>query len=125
MPKDNDKDNLIPVAVKRKLSIALTIAIFIFYYIATDPDTELFQNLSYGATLILTLNIFVIAMTSILLIEFAPDYFIDVIYGKESDARKIATKTPEGAGAMLIAKSIRMLAYGIIVAASIISYNVG
>jgi len=111
--------------IKRRLAAILTIVMFVVYYLATDPDTTIFQNLEFGAGLILTFNIFVIAMASIILIEFVPDFFIDVIYGKEEDLRKKASETNDGAGLVMIAKSIRILAYAIIIAASIAVYNVG
>ena len=110
--------------IKRRLSLASLLILFILYYLGTDPDTKIFQNLPFGSSLILTINIFIIAITGIIVIEFIPDYFIDVIYGKEKDLRIEASKTSQGAGYALIAKSIRLLGYGIILAASIISYNV-
>lgn len=110
--------------IKRRISGVLVIIMFIFYYLSTDPDTKLFQNLSFGSGLILTIQIFVMAMGAILMVEFLPDFFIDHIYGKEYETRKHATVTSQGAGLTLIAKSIRIFAYSIIIAASIISYNI-
>ena len=112
-------------SLKRKISIFLVVGLFILYYLGTDPDTSLFQNLSFGSGIILTLNIFVLSMAAIIMVEILPDYFIDVIYGKESLLRKKAFETPQGASNVMIAKSIRILAYSFIIAASIISYNVG
>jgi len=119
---NNDKFK-IPMYIKRRISLLITIAIFVLYYISTDPDTKFFQNLPFGAPLILTINIFIIAIAGIILIEFIPDYFIDIIYGRESLLRRKAEETADGAGKAMIAKSIRILAYGIIVSAAIISYN--
>ena len=110
---------------KRRIAALLTVVMFVLYYLGTDPDTKIFQNLSFGSGLILTFNIFVISMASIIVIEFIPDFFIDVIYGKEEDLRKQASNTPQGAGLALIAKSTRILAYAIITAAAIAAYNVG
>jgi len=110
--------------IKRWISLIIMIAIFIGYYISTDPDNKFMQNLPFGAPLILTLNIFVIAIIGIVVIEFIPDYFVDKIYGKEELLRLEAIKTPEGAGTAMLAKSVRILAYSIILAASIVSYNI-
>jgi len=111
------------VKIKRKLAMVITIVMFVLYYLSTDPDTKVFQNLTFGVGMIMTINIFVIALASIVVIEFLPDFFIDVIYGKEEDLRLKAVETPQGAGSALIAKSIRILAYAIIIAASIVAYN--
>jgi len=110
--------------LKRRLAMIITIIMFVIYYLITDPDTKIFQNLSYGAGLILTLNIFVISIGSIIVLEFIPDFIVDTIYGKEDILRKKAIETSEGAGKVMIAKSIRILAYAIITAAAIIAYNV-
>ena len=72
----------------------------------------------------LSLNIFFISVLSIIVVEFIPDFFIDGIYGREGKHREKAVETSDGAGKVLIAKSIRILGYCIIVAAAIISYNV-
>jgi len=111
--------------IKRRLAMVSTVVMFVLYYLTTDPDTEIFQNLTFGTGLILTLNIFVISMAGIILIEFLPDFFIDTIYGKEEELRFKAVETPQGAGSAMMAKSIRILAYAIIVAASIVVYNGG
>jgi len=109
--------------LKRRISGIFILLLFIAYYISTDPDFKLFQDLPFGVGLILTLNIFVISMASIIMVEFLPDFFIDVIYGKEEKLREKAALTSVGASNVMIAKSIRILAYSFIIAASIISYN--
>ena len=124
MPNSNNK-GLIPVKLKRKLSLVMMVLVFVLYYLATDPDTSFFQNLPFGAPLVLTLNIFIITIISIVVIEFVPDYIIDMIYGPEEQLRYKAVETSQGAGQALIAKSIRILAYSFIMAASIIAYNIG
>ena len=104
--------------------MVLTVVMFVIYYLATDPDTKFFQNLPFGTGMILTFNIFVIAIAGIIIIEFIPDFFVDVIYGKEENLRFKAAETPNGAGLAMIAKSLRIFAYAVILAASIIAYNV-
>ena len=108
---------------KRIFISIFVVSMFILYYIGTDPDSNLFKNLSYGVSLLMTLQIFIIASVSFWLIEVIPDFFVDVIYGKEKDLVKKASETSLGAGNALIAKSIRILAYAIITAASIISFT--
>lgn len=117
------KDNF-TYKIKRRLSAIFVLLLFIAYYISTDPDFKLFQDLTFGVGLILTLNIFVVSMASIIMVEFLPDFFIDVIYGKEEKLRERAVLTSEGASNAMIAKSIRILAYSLIIASAIISYNI-
>ena len=119
-----DKDFL-KHSVKRKISGLLVVILFVAYYFITDPDTKLFQNLGFGVNIILTLNIFVLSMATIIMIEFLPDFFVDVIYGKEFKLREKAVESSEGASNVMIAKSIRILAYSFIASASIIAYNIG
>lgn len=123
-----NKDSLKEITyakVKRFLSLVITILVFIGYYLSTDPDTKFMQNLPFGVSLILTLNIFVIAIIGIVVIEFVPDFFVDKIYGKEENLRFKAIETADGAGKAMIAKSIRILSYAIILSASIVAYNIG
>jgi len=109
----------------KRIFISIFIVImFVLYYVGTDPDTDLFKNLSYGVSLLMTLQIFIIASVSFWLIEVIPDFFVDEIYGKEKDLVEKASNTSQGAGQALIAKSIRILAYAIITAASIIAFTV-
>jgi len=111
--------------IKRIVSLIFIILAFIGYYIGTDPDTKVMQNLPFGISLILTFNIFIIGVVGIAIVEFIPDFIVDKIYGKEENLTDIAKHTANGAGYALIAKSIRILAYSIIFAASIVAYNIG
>ena len=111
--------------IKRIISLIFIILAFVGYYLGTDPDTKVLQNLPFGISLILTFNIFIIGIVGVALIEFIPDFIVDKIYGKEENLTDIAKTTANGAGMALIAKSIRILAYGVILAASIIAYNIG
>jgi hypothetical protein len=110
---------------KRRLIALLVITSFVVYYLVTDPDTKLFQNLPFGSGLILTLNIFILTAVAVWVVEVLPDYFLDIVYGRESKLVEIAKQTPQGAGYALIAKSLRILGYCIIIAAAIVSMNIG
>ena len=108
--------------LKRILSGIVFVSIFVIYFLSVDPDSTVLQNIPFGVDIILAIRIFILAIIGIVLIEFIPDFFVDDIYGKEEDARKIANRTSTGAGMVLIAKSIRLFGYSIIVAGSIIAY---
>ena len=110
--------------IKRFFIATFTVIFFVLYFISTDPDTKIFQNLPYGSTLILTLGIFVIASVGLWIVEVFYDWFLDPVYGKEKKLVEIAKQDPKASGLTLIAKSIRILAAAIMVAASIIAYNI-
>ena len=110
--------------VKRYLALVTLVGLFIAYWLATDPDTHFFQNLPFGSELIILLGIYLVAIFGIIVIEFIPDYFLDVIYGKETILREEASRSDIGSGLVLIAKSLRILGYSIVLAASIIALNV-
>lgn len=112
-----------PWTIKRKLSALSVIFILVAYYVITDPDILLLSDLPFGAGLLLTLNIFVISITAILLVEFAPDFFIDRAYGNESVLRKTASNDAVGSALVLVAKSLRILGYCIIITGAIVAYG--
>jgi len=111
--------------IKRILIGVVTFLLFVTFFIGTDPSTKFFQNLSWGAQLILTLGIFIIASVGFWMIEIAYDFFIDPIYGKAGFLVDKAKEDAKGAGLALIARSINILAAAIIVAASILALNIG
>ena len=114
--------NKILLETKRYLSLIVTIGLFIVYYMIIDPDTD-FNVSGIPTELLLALNIYIIAILGIYIIEFIPDFILDKIYGEGSKLVDVADNDPIGAGLLLVSKSIRLLAYGIIIAASIIAYN--
>jgi len=111
--------------LKRFLIATVSILLFIAYFLATDPDTKIFQNLHYGSSLILMLGIFVIASVGLWFVEIAYDWFLDPIFGREQELVEEAKERHNQAAALVsLSKSIRILAAAIIVAASIIALNV-
>jgi len=125
MKQRDEVKNIFTMETKRRLTGLLIVVLFVVYYLATDPDTKIFQDLPFGSGLILTLNIFVISLMSIIMMEVLPDFIVDGIYGRERSLRDRACETSQGASSVMIAKSIRLLGYSFIIAASIISYNMG
>ena len=111
--------------LKRIIIATIVLVLFVAYWLGTDPDTKFFQNIPFGVGLVLTLGAFIIAAVGVWFLEIIPDYFLDYIYGKERDLVEVAKQTSEGAGKALIAKSIRILAFAIVLAAAIIAKSVG
>jgi hypothetical protein len=102
------------------LSIAIVIA-FITYHIVTDPDSGIITDLPFGVTLAMSLEIFVTASLGFILIEIVAGVFRNSKVS-EYELIEMALQSPEGAGKMFLAKAIYVLAYAIIVAASITGY---
>jgi hypothetical protein len=109
--------------LKRFIIATFTIFLFISYFILTDPNTDYLSNLHYGTALIITLQIFIIAALGIWIVEVNPDFFLDAVFGKEKKLVEQAKNSATGAGLALLAKSIRILGYSIIVAGSIIAFT--
>lgn len=109
--------------IKRLLIATLVVVSFIAYYVLTDPNSSVLSNLKVGTSLILTLQIFVVAALGFWVIEVIPDFFVDVIFGKEKELIDKAKEDPKGAAIASLSKSIRILGYAIIVAASIIAFT--
>jgi len=108
-------DNLGKKTKRIVISILVLLA-FVLYFKLTDADN------GYGALLV-TLQIFIVAAVGFWLVEVLPDYFIDSVFGKEHKLTEEAYKDPKGAGLALVAKSIRVLGYSIIVAGAIIAFT--
>ena len=60
---------------KRLLTILLSIVVFVGYFIITDPDAGVLQNLHYGVQLALILGIFALAMPVIAFLEVHTDIY--------------------------------------------------
>ena len=101
---------------KRLFISFVVLTAFVLYFMFTDADNSL------GALLI-TIQIFVVAAVGFWLVEILPDYFIDSVYGKERKLTEKAIESSNGAGMAMIAKSIRILGYSIIVAGAIIAFT--
>ena len=112
-----------PKVSKKALLLLASLLMFVGYFLVTDPDTKLIQELPFGAQLVMLMPIFVIGALSIAFIETYTDIYTDDIAKDEGEIAKQARNTAEGAGLVLIAKSIRIFAYAVILAALIVSIN--
>lgn len=111
-------------AISRKLVLSvLAIVMFVGYFLITDPDMEIIKELPFGTQLVLLMGIFFIGAMIIAFIETYTDIYTDDIAKDEKRIANVALESPHGAGLILIAKSIRILAYAIIMAAIVFSVN--
>lgn len=108
---------------RRVVLSILAIVMFIGYFLITDPDMEILKELPFGTQLVLLMSIFFIGAMVIAFIETYTDIYTDDIAKDEKRIASVALESPEGAGYTLIAKSVRILAYAIIMAAVIFSVN--
>ena len=102
-------------AKKRQLIYLLSLLVFIGYFYYVDPDNGF-------RTMIITLQILVISFIGIIMIELLPDIILDPIFGNEKELVEKAKEDPRAAAIAVKAKSLRLLAYAIIVAGSIIAF---
>jgi len=106
---------------KRVLIGYIVLVAFAIYFLGpNDPDSGILQNLPFGGPLLLAVGVIVVAAVGHWILESLYDFFIDPIYGDVDEARKVALDTSTGAGLLLLARAINLLAGAIIVAAAII-----
>lgn len=111
-------------AINRRIVLSiLAIIFFVGYFIVTDPDMDLIKELPFGTQLVLLMGMFFIGAMVIAFIETYTDIYTDDIAKDEERIANAALASPQGAGLVLIAKSIRILAYAIIMAAIVFSVN--
>ena len=107
---------------RKHVSLLVTALMAIIYYVVTDPDMGLVENLPYGVELMMVLNVFIIAGLCITLVEMAPVIFFDgndQIDGDERELVRRAKQDPVGASNVYLGNSIRVVGYSIIIAMSI------
>lgn len=105
--------------VKKIVLVVSMIISIIAYMFAIDPDTELLKNLPFGSSFIFALSAVVMSFMGIVIVETIPDMFTDELVANRETLADKARQTPTGAGMVLIALSIRILAYAIIFAAAV------
>ena len=110
--------------ISRRIVLSLlAVVMFVGYFLITDPDMEIIKELPFGTQLLLLMSMFFMGAMVIAFIETYTDIYTDDIAKDEKRIANVALESPEGAGYILIAKSIRILAYAIIMAAIVFSVN--
>lgn len=110
--------------ISRRIVLSLlAVVMFVGYFLITDPDMEIIKELPFGTQLLLLMSMFFIGAMIIAFIETYTDIYTDDIAKDEKRIANAALESPEGSGYILIAKSIRILAYSIIMAAIVFSVN--
>lgn len=101
---------------KRLVFLLLAIVMWSMYSVITDPDTNFIQHIPLGFNVVISLNVLFWAILLIAVIEYLPDILNDENTVDRIEIRNIAKTTPEGAGFILLANALRLLAYAIVVA---------
>ena len=110
--------------ISRRIVLSLlAVVMFVGYFLITDPDMEIIKELPFGTQLLLLMSMFFMGAMVIAFIETYTDIYTDDIAKDEKRIANAALESPEGSGYILIAKSIRILAYSIIMAAIVFSVN--
>lgn len=109
------------IGLKKIATIAVMLLTIVTYYIITDPDVDIMSDLPFGIGLIIILEVVIKTFIGIVIIEVIPDIFTDELVNNREALSEKARQTPEGAGLILKALSIRLIAYATIFASAMIS----
>lgn len=104
--------------MKKSLLTLLSLLVLVAYIIVTDPFTNesILDNLPYGIAAVFLLKSFLLSISFILLMSYIVDLITDRSYGvDEKELVRTAKETSNGAGFILIARSIIFLAGAIII----------
>lgn len=106
---------------KRIITILSSILIFFAYFILTDPDARIITDLKYGKEAVFLLSVFAVSMMTIAFLEVHTDIYTDEIVSKQTATVNKAASEATGAGLLMLAKAVTILAYAIVVAAAILT----
>ena len=104
--------------MKKSLLTLLSLVVLGIYMIVTDPFTNesFLDNIPYGIAAIFIIKSFLLSIAFIQLMSYIVDLITDRSYGLDEKALvKTAKETANGAGAILVARSIIFLAGAIII----------
>ncbi len=105
--------------MKRKTIILLmSLLALVVYMLMTDPfiDDPLSSNIPYGIGLVLISKVFLLSVVLITLLSYLVDAIVDKSFGVDEKLLvQKANDTPTGAGYILMARSIIILAGSIII----------
>lgn len=106
---------------KRILTILSSVLIFFAYFILTDPDARIITDLRYGKEAVYILSIFAVSMMTIAFLEVHTDIYTDEIVSKQTTTVNKAASEATGAGLLMLAKAVTILAYALVVSAAILT----
>lgn len=104
--------------IRKVLMFILSIVLLAIYMLATDPYTNnsLLSDIPYGIQLVFLAKTFLLLFVMMTIMNLFTDHTLDKTYGfDELEVSKKAMETPEGAGYLMISRSIRYLAIAIII----------
>jgi len=111
------------MGTKARSFFMFAIILFVLYMWSIDPDNHILQNLPWGSSLLITLQIFVVALLAVTFVEVVLDGIQEKPIRYINELVEKAKETSTGAGLVLLYRGLVVLTYGIIMAASIIALN--
>ena len=109
---------------KRLLIAAIILVSFILYTLAMDPDTNILNNLPFGAGVLLSLQIVLMFAIGLAVVEIITDFFTDR-YFKLFDNKEIIDKMKEsslGLAVYMLGWSVRILGYAVMFGLIVLAY---
>ena len=106
--------------MRRILTFALSLIMLTAYLILVDPYTNntLLSDIPYGIQLVFLVKTFLLLFVLNMLMNLFTDQTLDRTYGfDESDIAKQAMKSPEGAGYLMLSRSLRYVALALLIIA--------
>jgi hypothetical protein len=109
---------------KRTLIGISFLILFVLYTLALDPDTNLLNNLSFGAGLLLSLQILLMFAVGLAAVEIVTDFFTDRYFKlfDEKEIQFLIKKDPKALAIYMLGWSLRILGYSIMFGLIVISY---
>lgn len=106
--------------MRRTMLLALSLFILVSYLILIDPYTNntLLSDIPYGIQLVFIVKTFALLFVLNTMMNLFTDQTLDKTYGyDESEIAKEAMKTPEGAGYLMLSRSLRYVAIALLIIA--------
>lgn len=106
--------------LKRLVSMVSIVIAYITYKIVTDPDAEVITGLSYGADLVMSLEIFLLCILLVGVFIFTSEIFQNKHFdAHEEELYSNARKDEFASALVIIANKLELIAFAIIVASAI------
>ena len=104
--------------MRKSLMFILSVIMFVAYILIVDPytDVNLLANIPYGVELVFLVKTFLMIFVLVTMMNLFTDQALDSTYGyDESVISKKAMESAEGAGYLMISRSLRYIAIAILI----------
>lgn len=103
--------------LKKIIMFIFSLLLFVGYMLLTDPFTSnVLDDIPYGIALVFTIKTFLLLFVISTMIHLFLDRSLDKTYGlDESEIVKKAMESAEGAGYLMVSRSLRYISVAIVV----------